>query len=204
MSQKYGRSQSSIHRDSSSFDTGDKTPSWFNDYVANLEKNAVKSKKDDYNLFDQINSILGNKSKYSSVEEAVLDMQKRTGLYDLLNQKKQAAAEVDEKHKDSQFLNDIPSLKMFIDNYIDAHPGTSVDAVIHDLLKIRSIKDKLPEGDDVPGEIKHYINDKIGELRMQNPSSSSEDFNLGKVDLSADDNVSEDNNPFGGCEPVKG
>src|ERR1700743_1705809 len=159
----YGRSLSNISRDTSSTDSGDREPSWFSDYVKNLEKEAVKSKKEDYALFDQINSILGNKSKYSSVEEAVLDMQRRTGLLGLLNQKKQAQALNESKHQDSEFFSKIPELKIFIDNYVEDRPGTAVDAVIHDLLKIKSIKEKLPDGDDVPEEIKRYINDKISE-----------------------------------------
>lgn len=201
MSNKYyGRSQSIISRDHSSNETDGKEPSWFADFVNNLDKAATKSKKDDFSLFDQINNILGNKSKYSNVEEAVKDMAKRTGLSDMLNKKKQAQLSVDEKNKDSKFLNEIPELKTFIDNYIEDHHGTSVDAVIHDLLKIKSIKDKLPE-DDAPLEIVKYINDKIMEIKMQNQHPGDESFNLGKADLSTDDNVVSDNDPFGGCEP---
>lgn len=204
MSQKYsGRASSIISRDTSSIDTGERAPSWFGDYVKNLEKEAVKSKKNDYSLYDQINSILGNKSKYSSVEEAVLDMQRRTGLLDFLNQKKQANIETQKKHANLEVLTQIPALKTFIDNYIEDRPGTSVDAVVHDLLKIRSIKEKLPEGDDVSDDIRRYINDKITEINMLRPHSGEDDLELGKLDLSTDDNVSSDNDPFSGCEPAK-
>src|SRR5271169_374332 len=111
MSQKYyGRASSNISRDTSSVETSGREPSWFADYVKNLEKEAVKSKRDDYSLYDQINGILGNKSKYSSVEEAVLDMQRRTGLLDLLNQKKQANIETQKKHADLKVLTEIPAL----------------------------------------------------------------------------------------------
>ena len=204
MTQKYyGRSPSLISRDSSSVEFGGREPSWFSDFVNNFEKEAVKSKKDDFSLFDQINNILGNKSKYSNVEEAVLDMQRRTGLLDLLTQKKQAQTKTEEKHKNSKLLNDIPSLKIYIDNYVEDRPGTSVDAVIHDLLKVKSIKEKLPENDDVPEEIRRYINDKITETSMLRKPSEEEDLELGKLDLSPDSNTSADNNPFNGCEPVK-
>lgn len=203
MAQKYyGRSPSNISRDTSSTDSGDRVPSWFGDYVKNLEKEAVKSKKDDYSLFDQINNILGNKSKYSNVEEAILDMQKRTGLLDLINHKKQAQAPIQKKYEHSKLLKDIPALKTFIDNYVEDRPGTSVDAVVHDLLRIKSIKEKLPQGDDVTEEIRHYINDKITEINMMHPPSGEDDMELGKLDLS-DDNTSSDNDPFAGCEPVK-
>jgi hypothetical protein len=203
MSQKYyGRAPSTISRDTSSTESAGREPSWFSDFVNNFEKEAVKSKKDDYSLFDQINNILGNKSKYSSVEEAVLDMQRRTGLLGLLTQRKQAQVETDQKHQNSKLLNEIPSLKTYIDNYVEDRPGTSVDAVVHDLLKVRSIKEKLPEGDDVPEEIRRYINDKITEINMQRPSTGEEDLELGKIDLDTDENTASDNDPFGGCTPA--
>jgi hypothetical protein len=197
------RSNYYISRDTSAIDTGSREPSWFADFVANLEKESVKSKKDDYSLFDQINSILGNKSKYSTTEEAILDMQKRTGLLDVLNKKKEAQQAIEKKYEKSNFLNSIPAMKTFINNYVEDRPGTSVDAVIHDLLRIQSIKDKLPEGDDVPEEIKRYINDKILESNLNHPVPFSEDLELGKLDLSTDDNTSEDNNPFLGCTPAR-
>lgn len=204
MSQRYhGRSPSHISRDTGSVETGEREPSWFGEFVNNLEKSGVKSKKEDLALFDQINNILGNKSKYSSVEEAVLDMQRRTGLLDLLAQKKESGAAVQKKHANLQIFTQIPLLKTFIDNYIDDRPGTSVDAVVHDLLKIKSIKEKLPEGDDVSDDIRRYINDKITETNMQRPPSGEDNLQLGKLDLSTDDNVSSDNDPFAGCMPAK-
>lgn len=203
MTKHYSRSQSIVSRDTSFSEINQKEPSWFKDFVSNLEKNSTKSKKDDYSLYDQVNSILGNKSKYSTVEEAVLDMQKRTGLTDLLNQKKQAQDLTANKYQDSKILNEIPQLKTFIDNYVDDHPGASVESVIHDILKVRSIKDKLPEGDDLPEEAKRYINDKISEVNMQNPKNDENNLDLGKVDMSgSDENIAEDNDPFSGCEPV--
>lgn len=192
-----------ISRDVDHYDSGDKEPSWFKDYVKNLEKEAVKSKKDDYALFDQINSILGNKSKYSSVEEAVLDMQRRTGLLGLLLKKKEAQAAISKKYENAKIFGDIPNMKIFIDNYIESRPGTSVDAVVHDLLRDPSIKNKLPEGDDVPIEVRHYINDKLLESKIMHPESGEENLELGKIDLSTDDNSSSDNDPFASCMPAK-
>lgn len=191
-----------ISRDVGAYDAGDREPSWFQDYVKNLEKEAVKSKREDYSLFDQINSILGNKSKYSNVEEAVLDMQRRTGLFDLLKQKKEAQAVISKKYENSKIFQEIPNMKIFIDNYIEGRPGTSVDAVVHDLLRDPTIKEKLPSGDDVPVEVRHYINDKLLESKIMHPESGEENLELGKVDLSTDDNSS-DNDPFASCMPAK-
>lgn len=196
MSNKYfTRNSSIISRDESSFDRGDKTPSWFNDFAKNLEKDSANSKSKDYSLFDQINNILGNKSKYSTVAEAVEDLQKRTGLYDIL-QKKQAS---DAVNNNIQLFKDIPVLKTYIDNYIDDRPGTSVEAVIHDLLKIKTIQEKLPESDDVPAEVKKYISDKIGESNRSIVKDDNDSLELGKIDLTQDVAVVDD--PLGICMP---
>jgi hypothetical protein len=203
MSKKYyGRSPSIISRDPESIDIGDREPSWFKDYASNLEKESAKSKKNDYSLFDQINNILGNKSKYSSVEEAVLDMQRRTGLLDLLSQKKQAQLATINKHKNNKTLTEIPSIKTFVDNYIEDHPGTSVDAAVHALLDQKSIKDQLA-CDDAPDDVKEYINDKLLEMKKLNPKSKEDDLNLGKLDFSTNDDTSKDNDPFASCMPAK-
>jgi hypothetical protein len=194
MSNKYHtRSGFMVSRDTDAVERPEKQPSWFNDFISNLEKEAVKSKKEDYSLYQQINDVISGKSKYSNVEEAVKDMAKRTGLSDMLNKK-----EAQEKKK---VFDEIPELKIFVDNYVEDRPGTSVDAVIHDLVKIRSIKEKLPENGDVPEEIKLYINDKIKERENKSHSKDHNDLQLGKIDLSVDDGVGNTNNPFQGCEP---
>ena len=194
----YTRNQSIISRDDSAIESRDKTPSWFNDFANSLEKESAKPKSQDYSLFDQINNILGNKSKYSTVAEAVEDLQKRTGLYDFL-QKKQAN---NNKYSNIQIFKDIPILKIYIDNYIDDRPGTFVSAVIHDLMKIKSITEKLPQSGDLPEEVKRYISDKIAEAKESIKQNDSEYMNLGRLDLSNDIDVVDD--PLGGCMPNNG
>jgi hypothetical protein len=198
MTYKYYRSMPPISRDNGAIDRGEPTPAWLSEFTNNLEKEAVKSKQEDYSLYDQINSILGNKSKYSTVQEAVEDMKKRTGLSLYLDQLKATA------QAQTSLFEQIPELRTFIDNYVKARPGTSIDAVIHDLLKIKSIQNKLPKSDDVPDEIKRYINDQIASARDSSPAShSGENLQLGKVDLSVDDDLTNENNPFRGCEPTR-
>ena len=191
----HGRSISTVSRDNSSIETSHKDPSWFNDFVSNLEKSSVQSKKE-LSTFEQINQILGNKSKYSTVEEAVLDMQKRTGLYDYLRTKSASDSETHE------LFETMPELKTYIDNFVKDRPGVSVDAVVHDILRYPPIKNKLPNSDDVPHDIKEYINKQILEAKKNN-SHPSEDLNIGKMDLSTDENTAKDNDPFGGCTPHK-
>jgi hypothetical protein len=189
----YGRSISNVSRDNTSVETSSKDPSWFNDFVSNLEKSSVQSKKE-LSTFEQINQIIGNKSKYSTVEEAVLDMQKRTGLYEYLRTKSANDIEMPE------LFNTIPELKTYIDNFVKDRPGVSVDAVVHDILRYPPIKEKLPNSDDVPSNIKEYINKQILESKKSH-LHQGEDLNIGKMDLSTDENTAKDNDPFGGCTP---
>lgn len=201
MPKQYGRTPSFVSRDTSDVEVGRKTNSWFDEYASKMEKDAVRSKSQDHAMFDQISSIIGKKSKYSTVQEAVLDMQKRTGLTEFLNKKKEAQEHLDKEHVDNKYLNEIPELKIFIDNYVNDRPGTSVEAVVHDIMKLKSITDHLPDVGDVPLEVKKYINDKIAESKSFN-TSEDVNLNIGKLDVSKDDTGS-DNDPFASCLPAK-
>lgn len=187
---------SSVSRDFDAIETSnEREPSWVKEFENNLQKDAVKSKREDYALYEQINSIVGNKSIFSSVEEKVLDMQKRTGLYDLINQTK--VAQLSEGTK--SIFEEVPELKTFIDNYIQDHPGTSVEAIIHDILKINKIRNRLPDGDDVPEEIKRHISDMLANSQKEKMQHNfSDDVNFGKADYSDDEGL--DNDPFSSLE----
>lgn len=195
----YGRSVSNISRDNGAVERSEREPSWFGDFVSNLEKNSVKSKKD-VSVIEQINSILGNKSKYSNVEEAVLDMQKRTGLFDYL-QRKQAALEAPKQ--EPEIFSKIPMMKTYIDNYVKGRPGTSAESVANDLMAFGPVKDHLPQSDTLPPDVYRYINDKIAETKSAHPNSDAENMDIGKLDMHIDDNVTKDNDPFANCMPNK-
>lgn len=49
-------------------------------FEANLNKDAVQPRRVDESIFNQINSIMNGKSKFTSVDAAVRDMQDRSGL----------------------------------------------------------------------------------------------------------------------------
>ena len=65
-------------------DSGDEL---INELKNNLEKDAVQSREKDQSLYDQINNIINNKSKYPSVQAAVEDMKERSGLTAYLKNK---------------------------------------------------------------------------------------------------------------------
>lgn len=103
-------SKISKHSDNNSED------SWLDSLEKNLEKSAVTTRSDT-SLFDQINSIMNNKSKYTSVNHAVDDMMERSGLKKHLDKvkvskeepkqdnKKLASKEYDLKVKQKQLKN---------------------------------------------------------------------------------------------------
>lgn len=189
------RPNRTIVRDTSftDFQETSREPSWMNDYLAAVEKYSVKSKQEDAQLFNQINQILGNsKSKYSSVEEAVLDMQKRTGLYDLLQK---TAAEQPELFKT------LPQLKDFIDARIHDHPGSAVDAIVAAILEVPLFKNSIPSGEDMPSDVKKYINNKKAEFETHNPDKNNY-TGLGETNLELDNNTVRDNNPLNVMSPT--
>jgi hypothetical protein len=197
MSKFYVRNQPVISRDTEAREHSSKRPDWFEEFSNSIANNSTEPKKDQTSTFDQINRILGNKSKYSNVGEAVLDMQKRTGLYELLKKRAEMNTNMPE------IFSEVPDMRIFIDNYVGDRPGVSVEAVVNALLKVRDVKNKLPEHDDVPLDVRQYINDKIAESDMLHPKNES-NMQLGKLDVSIDEgSESRDNSPFAGCEPMK-
>lgn len=194
----YGRSSFTINRDNDEVIKNPRHPDWIDEFASNLEKSAVKSKKDDYALFDQISHIMSGKSKYSTVEEAVEDLKRRTGLTSYLEKVKSASVIVE----NIQAFKDAPELKIFIDNYVSDNPGTTPEAVVHNALNIKTIKERLPLGDDLDDDVKKYINDKLIEEQAQHKSPKSEDMNLGKNDNSVNDQLQVDD-PFSACEPAR-
>lgn len=165
-----------------------KTPSWYDEFVSNLEKNSTNSQR---SIYEEISSIMGFKSKHSSVEEAVEDLKERTGLAAFLKSKQASA-------QDPDIFQKIPLMKVFIDNFVEDRPGTSIESVIHDLLKIDEIRHQLPEKTDLDDEVKSYINSKLIEKKNHNLNDSS-NSHLGKVDQSMSEIVLDD--PLAICEP---
>lgn len=163
---------------------------WYNSFVSNLESNKISS-----SIYDEISAILGNtKPKYSNIEEAIQDMKDRSGLSKFLNTK-QVLAFI----KEPAIFQKIPEMKIFIDNFIEDRPGTSIESVVHDLLKINSIKDKLPSKTDVDDDVKAYINDKINMVDKQNADNNL-NFDLGKTNTT---NPIVVDDPLAICDPAK-
>lgn len=184
------RGNSKISRDTSFSTFAIEEPSWANDYLAAVEKYSIKSKKEDTALFDQINQILGNsKSKFSSVEEVVLDMQKRIGLTDFLQ--KQAA---DGKDMFAEF----PDLKDFIKAKVDLFPGSAINAIGEMILQEPKYKNFIPAGEHIPDNVEEYINSVKKDFHPKDENNTVD----GKMDLDLDTHTVKENNPLNGLNPA--
>lgn len=168
---------------------------WYEDFLSNLQKTQM-AQAQQRSISDEISAIMGNpRPKHSSVEEAVLDMQERTGLRQYLAQK-EALAFIQEP----EIFAKVPQMKVFIDNFVKDRPGTSVESVVHDLLKIDEIRDAIENRSDVDDEIRSYINKQIAESKSNTHEHGHVDMNFGKVDQSSAD-TSDD--PLAICEPMR-
>jgi hypothetical protein len=74
-----------------------------------------------------------------------------------------------------------------------------VEAVISNMMKIPEFNNAIPNGEDVPEDVKNYINSKISEA---NPYKKDQgDANLGKTDVSIDNETISANNPLNSLNP---
>lgn len=163
----------------------DQSSSLYEDWLSNLQKNSNSS------VQDQLSSILGlTKNKYSNVEEAVQDMKERTGLRALLESRASAEPKI---------FTQMPQMKIFIDNFVQDRPGTSIESVVHELLKSDGIRDQLSNHADIDDDVRTYINQAIGKANAMNVDHHKVDLNMGKVDTHS---PAASDDPLAICEPA--
>ena len=154
------RTQSTFVKEADSNNTSD---NWFVDFERALLKESVLSKQVDESLFNQISTIMNSKSKYSSVEDAVKDMQERSGFKSFVetgkysvnkSNNKKIASDVNnvfykQTEKENDDIPDVfkekPSIKQTLKNLIDGAHGLTPIAVILDNLKNLHKKDVLDD-----------------------------------------------------------
>lgn len=206
---KYSRSMPAITRESYNVEKAPRLPNWMDEFAANLEKSSTQSKsKANSSIYDQISSIMGNKSKYPTVEAAVDDMKERSGMKKFIDKlqsqgqnegstkKKAECGPCAEKHdnKKVQVFEDVPQLKETIDNYTEeTHGNLPLPAIIE---KIKSIH-KSDVVDDSAWDddgFLHYVNDKNIESKKKHPNEDINYRNLGKLQHFNDDEIDPSNN----------
>ena len=199
MSKKYYRNQF-ITKESDSVQNENY---WLKEFEKNLSKNAVQSKKVDQNLFDQINSIMNNKSKYTSVSAAVEDMIQRSGLKDYLNSNIKKSEENSNKKianiesNEPQIFLQKPEIKKTIQNICESTKGNLPITIIIDKLKNIHSKDISEKSLWDEPNLLRYISEVNLNYKSKNFDASS--LNLGKIDAD-DTNVSDD--AFAGLTPA--
>lgn len=192
---------------------------WLKQFQKSLLKDAVQPRNPN-NLFEQINSIMNGKSKYTSVDAAVQDMQERSGLTAYLDKiskvserepsaKKVVASDnqqaIDKKVDMTPVVikKHPPILKTF-ENYISENKGNQVVPAI--ISHVQSIHQ------NDCSDAKDWDDDKLIRLvsklnlraKKNNPSSYENHNNLGRRDSDADSDIDPSNNDaFFSLTPVK-
>ena len=171
---------------------------FFANFENELNKNAVKSKKQDDDLFSQINSVIkSKKSKYGSVSEAVEEMKERSGLNKFL--KKVQALKL--ASSNVAVFKDYPEVEQTIKNYIEETKGTiSVPAILE---KIKSIyrsttTDEKYWGDENLVKYISILNNKEKSEKAEKQPS----LNLGKNLFKDDTDTSESDDIFKSLSPA--
>lgn len=210
MADKYIRHQSVISRHSEQEIDED---NWLSRFQKNLQKDAVQPRSVDDSLFHQINTIMNNKSKHTSVSAAVEDMKQRSGLTDYLAKlNKTSTDEVTVKKVAQDKSNDptptvikkFPAIKQTIENYIrDTKGNLPLPAIID---KIRSIhQSDVSDAKDWDDEkLLRLISQMNLRAKQDNPNVYEEHNNLGTHDAVSDSELDPSNrDAFYALNPVK-
>jgi len=173
--------------------------SWLRELDANLKKQAVQPRRVDQSMFDQINGIIGgSKSRYNSVEDAVKEMQSRSGFLDYI---KRANQDQPYKGNKPKILAEHPEIESTIKNYCESTKGEyNVPAIIEYVKGIHGsdVKDSSSWEED---SFIRYLHD-LNEKNKVNHDNSYQ--NLGKIYQDKNDSVDPANNDaFHGLMPVK-
>lgn len=177
---------------------------WTNEIEKSLEKTAVQPKRVDDSVFNQINSIMNNKSKYSSVEEAVIDMMQRSGYSDYKkvssnDSSNRKSASTEPRLFETEIGNDI---KNFIENKVKSSRGQfDVGAIIGDIKTVfgNQIIDKKLLDDPV---LSIYINE-ANKAEMKDSPKDSVNLNMGKANYDDIDPGPENTDAFYGLNPAR-
>lgn len=213
---KYNRHQSVISRNADSSIDDD---NWLKKFEKALEKEAVQPRSVDQSIFNQINSIMNTKSKYTSVSAAVDDMKERSGLTAYLQKIEKVSQEAMEKAKTASDNNHVvdkkpdltpivikknPIIQSTLNNYIrDTKGNLPVPAIIEKIKSIHrsDVSDSKDWDDDNLIRLVSQLNLKA---KQSNPSSFEQNHNLGTRDSMNDSEIDPSNtDAFHALSPAK-
>jgi hypothetical protein len=153
MSGKYVRHQSVVSRQS---DENIGEDHWLKKFQKSLLKGAVQPRGVDSSLFDQINSIMNGKSKYTSVDHAVQDMQERSGLTAYLDKINKSSGEESKTSTTTKTSGTPYNTKTALDNH------NAIDKEVEGKITPIVFK-KCPQ---VKTTLENYIRDTKGNLPL--------------------------------------
>lgn len=185
--------------------------------VKNASKTAVEIARNrdvhQPSIYEMMSSIINKqKPKFSSVEEAVIEYQKRTGLSDYLkrnaddqikllaSQIVQASEEIvedfEKKNSKPTIIENFPEIENFIVNTLETNNKIQIPALLHDIISIFS-RDGIDHQIFSDQEFLNWLNELIVSKtnNITSPISSQIGRNVGTSvnDLGANDS---NKNPF--------
>lgn len=176
------RSMPVINRDSDNVENSSLYPKWMGDFAQNLSKVSVQPYRSEDSIFDQISSIINSsKPKYSSVEDAVREMQERSGITAYKKDLKSLAETIKNAAEKIKIFELKPQIQSTIDNCIDDTKGNLPIPAIID--RIRSIHKNDIDDDSAWDDenLLKYINDKSINIRKNHPNQDDNYTTLGKL-----------------------
>jgi hypothetical protein len=206
------RSLPAIERSSNTLEESAVLPQWMKNFANTLQKQSVQPFKSDQSLYDQISSVMnGTKSKYLNVEDAVRDMQERSGLSAYRNKveaqknnppKVAQVAEMPAKTEVIRLFEENPTIKNTIDNYLEDTQGNlTIPGIVE---RIRAIHrgdvpdDSMWEDDN----LLQYVNNKNIEVKRKYPNSEADSSNLGRLTRFDGDEDPSENDPLFSLTPA--
>jgi hypothetical protein len=187
---------------------------WLKQFERNLQKGAVQPRAQQ-SLFEQINSIMNQSSKYSSVEDAVEDMKERSGLTAYLKKSETENSEVIKKASDDNqtsekksklplVIQKFPSILKTLQNCIrDSKGNLPIPAIIE---RVRSIHNNdVSDAKDWDQDDLMYLVSQLNlDAKKGNPSNYENHNNLGGRDSLSDSEVDPSNtDAFFALNPAK-
>lgn len=159
---------------------------WLDRFAQGLQNQEAKTAVEvarQQSMFDQINSIVGNKPAHATVESKVQDLQERTGLKAFL-QRSSIASGNPKLAQAALFPSVSDELRnkifSFIRNLVETHRGlVPVPAVQEEILNTFRLQG-LQASDVNSPEVAKFVSDTILEVRQKNPSTESNVSELGR------------------------
>lgn len=186
---------------------------WLKQFENKLQKGAVQPRQE--SLFDQINTIMNGKSKYTSVQGAVEDMMQRSGLTAYLddvkvsnktNQStKKASTENPVNKKLPKVIQEKESILKTLENLIkDSNGNMPVPAIISRLhsLHANDIADESLWEDD---DLIRFVSQLNLKAKANNPASydNFDDLGVGEHGINDSDIDASNTDAFNILMPAK-